>query len=56
MHSVKYCSLGNCQTQTHPLDCQTEKCNSTLQRTSLHCCRIQWLLAELLFPVASTLL
>ncbi|CAI9551207.1 unnamed protein product [Staurois parvus] len=57
MQSGKYHSPGNSQTQTHPLDFQIEKCNSSLQRTSFHCSRVQWWLAELLlFPVASTLL
>ncbi|CAI9613169.1 unnamed protein product [Staurois parvus] len=40
MQSGKYCSPGNPQTQTHPSDCQTEKRDSLLQRTRLHCSRI----------------
>ncbi|CAI9599306.1 unnamed protein product [Staurois parvus] len=42
MQSSKYCSPGNCQTQTGPLDCQTEKHDSSLQRTLFHCSRVQW--------------
>ncbi|CAI9551279.1 unnamed protein product [Staurois parvus] len=56
MQSGKYRS-GNHQTQTCPSDCQTEKYDSSLQRTLLHCSRIQWRLAKLLlFPIASNLL
>ncbi|CAI9574007.1 unnamed protein product, partial [Staurois parvus] len=40
--SGKYCSPGNRQTQTSPSDCQTEKSDSSLQRTYLHCSRVQW--------------
>ncbi|CAI9552902.1 unnamed protein product [Staurois parvus] len=57
MQSGKYRSPGNLQTQTHPLDCQTEKRDFSLRRTRLNCSRVQWQPAELLlFPVASTLL
>ncbi|CAI9541322.1 unnamed protein product [Staurois parvus] len=42
MQSGKYHSPGNCQTQTHPLDFQTKKCDLSLQRTCLHCSRVQW--------------
>ncbi|CAI9568863.1 unnamed protein product [Staurois parvus] len=57
MQSGKYRSPGNCQIPTCPSDCQTEKCDSSLQRTGLHCSRVHWQLAELLlFPVASTVL
>ncbi|CAI9568205.1 unnamed protein product [Staurois parvus] len=35
MQSGKYRSPGNHQTQTRPLD-------SSLQRTCLHCSRVQW--------------
>ncbi|CAI9623250.1 unnamed protein product [Staurois parvus] len=57
MQSGKYHSPGNCQTQTRPSDWQTEKRDSSLQRTRFHCSRVQWWPAELLlFPVASTLL
>ncbi|CAI9542684.1 unnamed protein product [Staurois parvus] len=57
MQTGKYHSSGNRQTQTHPSNCQTEKRDSSLQRTRFHCSRVQWRLAELLlFPVASTLL
>ena len=38
----KYCSPGNLQTQTSPSDCQMEKHNLSLQRTCLHCSRVQW--------------
>ena len=33
-------SPGNLQTQTRPSDCQTEKRDSSLQRTHLHCSSI----------------
>ncbi|CAI9573584.1 unnamed protein product [Staurois parvus] len=58
MQSGKYCSPGNHQTQTRPLDFQTEKCDLSLQRTCLHCSGVQCsFMAELLFfPLASTLL
>ncbi|CAI9535290.1 unnamed protein product [Staurois parvus] len=57
MQSGKYCSPGNHQTQTCPSDYKTENRDSSLQRTRLHCSRVQWRVAELLlFPVASTLL
>uniref|UniRef100_A0A8C5N3A7 Reverse transcriptase domain-containing protein n=1 Tax=Leptobrachium leishanense TaxID=445787 RepID=A0A8C5N3A7_9ANUR len=42
MQSDKYRSPGNRQTQTPPSDCQMEKHDSTLQRTRLHCSRVQW--------------
>ena len=42
MNSDKYRSPGNHQTQTHPSDCQMEKRDSSLQRTRLHCSRVQW--------------
>jgi len=42
MQSGKYRSPGNSQTQTRPSDCQTEKRDSSLQRTRLHCSRVQW--------------
>ena len=42
MQSGKYRSPGNRQTQIRPLDCQTEKRDSSLQRTRLHCSRVQW--------------
>ncbi|CAI9569526.1 unnamed protein product [Staurois parvus] len=55
MQSGKYCSPGNRQTQTRLLECQ--KHDLSLQRTYLHCSRVQWWLAELLlFPVASTVI
>ena len=38
----KYCSPGNRQTQTSPSDCQMERRDSSLQRTGLHCSRVQW--------------
>lgn len=41
IQSGKYRSPGNCQTQTRPSDCQTEKCDSSLQRTHLLCSRDQ---------------
>ena len=47
MQSDKYCSPGNLQTQTRPSDCQMEKRDSSLQRTRLHCSRVQWLRASL---------
>ncbi|CAI9548336.1 unnamed protein product [Staurois parvus] len=57
MQSGKYHSPGNRQTQTCSGDCQTEKCDTSIQRTHLHCSRDQSCMAELLlFPVASTLL
>ena len=34
--------LATAKTQTRPSDCQTEKHNSSLQRTHLHCSRVQW--------------
>ncbi|CAI9598833.1 unnamed protein product [Staurois parvus] len=44
MQSVKYPSPGNHLTQTRPSDCQTEKHDSSLQRTHLHCSRVHlWL-------------
>ena len=42
MQSDKHCSPGNRQTQTHPSDCQMEKRDSSLQRTHIHCSRVQW--------------
>ncbi|XP_051540168.1 uncharacterized protein LOC127432786 isoform X2 [Myxocyprinus asiaticus] len=42
MQSDKYRSPGNRQTQTRPSDCQMEKHDSSLQRTHLHCSRVQW--------------
>ena len=42
MQSDKYRSPGNRQTQTRPSDCQMEKRDSSLQRTHLHCFRVQW--------------
>ncbi|CAI9535615.1 unnamed protein product [Staurois parvus] len=42
MQSGKFRSPGKRQTQTRPSDCQTEKCNPSLQRTRLHCSRVQW--------------
>ena len=42
MQSVKYRSPGNRQTQTCSSDCQMEKRDSSLQRTRLHCSRVQW--------------
>ncbi|CAI9577210.1 unnamed protein product [Staurois parvus] len=42
MQSGKYCSPENRQTQTRPSDCQTEKRDLSLQRTCLHCSRVQW--------------
>ncbi|CAI9580298.1 unnamed protein product [Staurois parvus] len=57
MQSGKYCSAGIRQTQTRPSDGQIENHDWSLQRTRLHCSRVQWWLAELLlFPVAFTLL
>ena len=40
--SNKYRSLGSHQTQTRLSDCQIEKRDSSLQRTRLHCSRVQW--------------
>ncbi|CAI9556876.1 unnamed protein product, partial [Staurois parvus] len=42
MQLGKYRSPGNRQTQTCPSDCQTEKRDLSLQRTRLHCSRVQW--------------
>ena len=42
MQSDKYCFLGNLQTQTYPSDWQMEKHNSSLQRTCIHCSRVEW--------------
>ncbi|CAI9605273.1 unnamed protein product [Staurois parvus] len=42
MQSGKYLSPDNCQTQTSPSDCQTEKHDWLLQGTHLHCSRVQW--------------
>ena len=42
MQSHKYGSPGNLQTQTGPSDCQMEKRDWSLQRTRLHCSRVQW--------------
>jgi len=42
MQSGKCRSPGNRQTQTRPSDCQTENRDSSLQRTHLHCSRVQW--------------
>ncbi|CAI9559962.1 unnamed protein product [Staurois parvus] len=42
MKSGKYHFPGNRQTQTRPSDCQTEKHDWLLQRTHLHCSRVQW--------------
>ncbi|CAI9550004.1 unnamed protein product [Staurois parvus] len=42
MQTGKYRSPGNCQIQTHPSDCQTEKIDLSLQRTCLHFSRVQW--------------
>ena len=42
MQSDKYRCPGNRQTQTRPSDCQMEKHDSSLQRTRLHCSRVQW--------------
>ncbi|XP_058230352.1 uncharacterized protein LOC131343021 isoform X2 [Hemibagrus wyckioides] len=42
MQSDKNRSPGNRQTQTRPSDCQMEKRDSSLQRTRLHCSRVQW--------------
>ena len=41
MLSDKYRSPGNRQTQTHPSDCQKEKCNLSLHRRCLHCSRVK---------------
>ena len=38
----KYRSPGKRKTQTPPSDCQREKRDSSLQRTRLHCSRVQW--------------
>ena len=35
-------SSGNCQTQIRPSGCQIEKRDSSLQKTCLHCSRVQW--------------
>ena len=35
-------SPSNRQSQTRPSDCQMEKRDSSLQRTRLHCSRVQW--------------
>uniref|UniRef100_A0AAR2JQE6 Uncharacterized protein n=1 Tax=Pygocentrus nattereri TaxID=42514 RepID=A0AAR2JQE6_PYGNA len=42
MQSVSYRSPGNHQTQTHTSDFHTEKPDSSLQRTCLHCSRVEW--------------
>ena len=42
MQSDKYRSPGSRQSQTHQSDCQMEKHNPSLQRTCLHCSRVQW--------------
>ena len=42
MRSDKNCSPGNRQTQTCSSDCQMEKHDSSLQRTRLHCSRVEW--------------
>ena len=42
MQSDKYRSPGNRQSLTHPLDCQMEKRDLSLQRERLHCSRVQW--------------
>ena len=42
MQSGKYCSSGNRQTQTLSSDCQKKKRDSSLQKTRLHCSRVQW--------------
>ena len=41
MQSGKYRNPGNCQTQTRPSDWQMEKYDSSIQRTHLHCSRVQ---------------
>lgn len=38
----KYCSSGNHQTRTYPLDCQMEKCDMSLQRAHLNHSIVQW--------------
>lgn len=53
LHSEKYCSPANCKNQTHPSYCQTEKPDSSLQRTRLHCAGVQWWRA--LFAASDTL-
>ncbi|CAI9614873.1 unnamed protein product [Staurois parvus] len=42
MPSGKYPFPGNRQTQTRSSDCQTEKYDSSLHRTHIHCSRVQW--------------
>ncbi|CAI9560498.1 unnamed protein product [Staurois parvus] len=42
MQSGTYCSPGNRHTQTRLSNYQTEKRDSSLQRTRLHCSRVQW--------------
>ncbi|CAI9619348.1 unnamed protein product, partial [Staurois parvus] len=42
MQSGKHRSPGNRQTQTCLSDCQTENRDLALQRTCLHCSRVQW--------------
>ncbi|CAI9567842.1 unnamed protein product [Staurois parvus] len=49
MQSGKYCYPGNHQMQTCPLDFLSEKHDSLLQRTRIHCSRVQWRRA--LWPV-----
>uniref|UniRef100_A0AAR2JMT8 Ig-like domain-containing protein n=1 Tax=Pygocentrus nattereri TaxID=42514 RepID=A0AAR2JMT8_PYGNA len=56
MQSDKNRSPDNFQTQTRPSYCQMEKRDSSLQRTRLHCSRVQWqcitLLHSMLLPVS----
>ncbi|CAI9619175.1 unnamed protein product, partial [Staurois parvus] len=42
MQSGKYHSPCNFQTQTRPLDWQTEKRDSSFQKTRIYCSRVQW--------------
>ncbi|CAI9586590.1 unnamed protein product [Staurois parvus] len=51
MQSGKNHSPGNCQTQTLPSDCQTEKHDWSLQTTRLHCTRVQWRPLSFVFPI-----
>ncbi|CAI9588545.1 unnamed protein product [Staurois parvus] len=53
MQSDKYRSPGNRQTQKHLSDCQTERHDWSLQRTCLHCSRVQWPLASTVAVVPS---
>ncbi|CAI9547317.1 unnamed protein product [Staurois parvus] len=53
MQSGKSRSPGKSQTQTRPSDCQTEKRDSSLQITRLHCSRVHPVVAWRLLVVPS---